>query len=86
MGMFSSNRLYVKEKNGLLYHLLLIGSFVTAVVLLPWLLKLGAKYFPNEVISTILAYLASYLLAMYVVPEILFLFVKWNSKSEAQSR
>ena len=86
MSVFANNRLFVYEKNKFLYHFLLVISFVGSVLLLPVLMKWGATYFENDVINTVLVYAAGYLLAIYVFPGILFMFVKFNSKAEIQSR
>lgn len=62
--------------NKILYHLILVSSFILAVRLMPVTTEYVAKFVENTWLQLGLPYVASYVIAIYVLPELGFMIAK----------
>lgn len=73
--MFDS-KYYIYAENKFLYHAILIISFVIAIKIIPWTTGMVAQYIEQTYLQQAVAYLATYVAAMYVLPEVGFMIAK----------
>lgn len=64
------NRMFVMANNKVLYFSILFISFVVALRFMPWIGTQVDTYVPYEQLKPLLKYVATYLVAIHILPEI----------------
>lgn len=78
----SMNRVLVYGHSKVMYHFILFVAFILAVVAIPFVQNLLTEWIAKDWLVVALSYLAAYLFAIYVFPEMGFWLYKSSMKRE----
>lgn len=78
----SVNRVIVYHNSKFMYHVLLFVSFILAVITIPFVQTFLESRLDQAWLVISISYLAAYVLAIYVFPEICFFIYKSSMKKE----
>ncbi len=68
--VFQQNQAEVAYYSSIMFHVIRFIAFVVAIKLLPKFQELAIQYVPQEILQTPVAYLATFVAALYVIPEV----------------